>query len=110
MTGGRARRLAAGVALAALAAPALGQGTEEFPADRVRSGRELYAQTCAPCHGSRMEDPPVPMDLRKFPPSEKSRFIFSVTKGKNQMPPFGWLLKPEDLEALWAYVMAGEKP
>jgi mono/diheme cytochrome c family protein len=33
----------------------------------------------------------------------------SVTKGKNQMPPWGGLFKPEEIEAIWAYVMAGEK-
>jgi mono/diheme cytochrome c family protein len=49
------------------------------------------------------------MDLRKFPPSEKTRFVASVTKGKNQMPPFGGLFKPEEIEALWAYVIAGKK-
>jgi mono/diheme cytochrome c family protein len=51
----------------------------------------------------------VPGDLRKFPPAEKSRFLASVVKGKNQMPPYGNLFKPEEIEALWDYVMAGEK-
>lgn len=109
MGGSRARALAAGIALAALAAPVFGQSPGEFPADRVKTGREIYAQTCSPCHGPRMEDPQVPMDLRKFPSSEKPRFIESVTKGKNQMPPFGGLFKAEEVEALWAYVMTGGK-
>src|SRR5262245_10854812 len=109
MAGSRTAGLATGVALAALAAPVFGQDPGEFPADRVKAGREIYAQTCSPCHGPRMEDSQVPMDLRKFPPSEKPRFVVSVTKGKNQMPPFGGLFKAEDIEALWAYVMTGEK-
>jgi mono/diheme cytochrome c family protein len=100
---------AGGVALT-LAAPLHGQSPEAFPPDRVKAGAGIYSQTCAPCHGPRMEDPQVPMDLRKFPPSEKSRFIESVTKGKSQMPPFGGLFKAEEIEALWAYVMAGERP
>ena len=33
----------------------------------------------------------------------------SVAKGKNSMPPWDGLLKPEEIEALWAYVVAGEK-
>jgi hypothetical protein len=33
----------------------------------------------------------------------------SVTNGKNQMPPWGDLLKGDDIEALWAYVTMGEK-
>jgi mono/diheme cytochrome c family protein len=109
MAGGKACSLAAGVALLALAGPVPGQGPEHFPADRVKAGADIYAQACAPCHGPRMQDSQVPMDLRKFPPAERSRFIASVTQGKNQMPPFGSLFKAEEIEALWAYVIAGEK-
>ena len=109
MAGSEARVLAAGVAFAALVAPVLGQGPEEYPAGRVKAGGDIYAQNCAPCHGPRMQESQVPMDLRRFPPGERSRFITSVTKGKNQMPPFGDLFSGEELEALWAYVVAGEK-
>ena len=35
--------------------------------------------------------------------------IFRKSDGKNQMPPWDDLLKPEEIEALWAYVVAGEK-
>lgn len=48
-------------------------------------------------------------DLRKFPRDQHDRFINSVTKGKNSMPPWGGLFKPEEIESLWAYVVAGEK-
>ena len=41
--------------------------------------------------------------------SQRERFVNSVTKGKNQMPPWGGLLKPEEIEALWLYVIAGER-
>ena len=99
----------AGVALAALAIPVLAQDAGQFRADQVKKGADIYAQNCAPCHGPRMRSPEVPVDLRKFPPGEKSRFLVSVAKGKNQMPPWGGLLTPDDIEALWAYVMAGEK-
>lgn len=50
------------------------------------------------------------INLRKFPSGEKARFIVSVTKGKNQMPPWGDLFTPEENEALWAYVIAGARP
>ncbi len=56
-----------------------------------------------------MLDPQGAADLRKFPRDERERFIDSVTRGKNQMPPWGGLLKPEEVEALWAYVVAGGK-
>ena len=108
MTAGKALA-AASVALAALAFPVLGQDAEQFPADQVKKGAGIYAQNCAPCHGPRMKSPEVPVDLRKFPSGEKSRFLVSVAKGKNQMPPWGGLLSAEDIEALWAYVMAEEK-
>jgi mono/diheme cytochrome c family protein len=39
---------------------------------------------------------------------QHERFVSSVTRGKNQMPPWGNLLSAADVEALWAYVMAGE--
>ena len=82
---------------------------QDFPREQVRKGADLYAQNCAPCHGARMLDPNSAFDLRTFPPGEKSRFVRSVTKGLNSMPPWGDLLKADDIEALWAYVRAGER-
>jgi len=56
-----------------------------------------------------MADPQAAFDLRKFPPDQKSRFVNAVTRGKDNMPPWGEPLKPDDTEALWAYVTAGEQ-
>ena len=92
-------------ACATLAVPAVAQ---EFSPKQIRHGADLYAQNCAPCHGARMLDPNSAFDLRTFPPDQKSRFVNSVTKGLNSMPPWGDILKPVDIEALWAYVRAGE--
>src|SRR5499427_2316170 len=75
----------------------------------VPAGAELYAVNCSPCHGARMQEPGAAFNLRKFPPDQRERFVNSVTRGKNQMPPWGDFFKPEQLEALWAYVMAGER-
>lgn len=100
-------RMLAGLALALGVAAALAQ--EQFPPERIRSGAQIYEQNCAPCHGPRMQDPNAAFDLRTFPPDQKGRFFASVSKGKNAMPPWGDLFKPEDVEALWAYVMAGER-
>ena len=110
MVAGRAAALAVGVAVAALTVPVLAQTDGPFPEERVRIGAEIYSQNCAPCHGPRMKDSQVPVDLRNFPPEEKARFVTSVVKGKNQMPPYGNLFKAEEIDALWAYVIAGEKP
>jgi mono/diheme cytochrome c family protein len=103
-------RVVAAAALTMTAAMAYAQNPpEHFAPERVKVGAGIYAQNCAPCHGPQMKNPEVPIDLRKFPPDQKSRFVTSVTKGKNQMPPWGDIFKGDEIEALWAYVMAGEK-
>jgi mono/diheme cytochrome c family protein len=56
-----------------------------------------------------MQDPESAFDLRKFPRNQYDRFVNSVTRGKNQMPPWGDMLKPGEIEALWAYVTTGER-
>ncbi len=57
-----------------------------------------------------MADPEGAFDLRTFPHDQHERFVNSVTHGKNSMPGWGGALKPEEIEALWAYVVAGVKP
>jgi mono/diheme cytochrome c family protein len=76
--------------------------------EAVVRGAAIYERNCSPCHGARMQDAQGAFDLRKFPRNERERFIVAVAKGKNQMPPWGGLLKPEDIEALWAYVLSVE--
>jgi len=99
------RIVAASIFLAALATASL---AEDFPPDRIQAGAAIFARNCSPCHGTRMQNPESAFDLRTFPATQHDRFVNSVTRGKDQMPPWGGLLKPEDIEALWAYVMAGE--
>jgi len=82
---------------------------ESFPPEQVRAGAEIFARNCSPCHGPRMQDPESAFDLRKFPHDQHERFVSSVTRGKNQMPPWGDLLKPDEIEALWAYVVTGDR-
>jgi len=84
-------------------------GSPDFPADQVQQGAQIFARNCSPCHGPRMKDPESAFDLRKFPRDEHARFVDSVAHGKNQMPPWGDLLKSDEIEALWAYVVEGEK-
>ena len=92
-----------------LSAAATAHGQEQFSPDQVRRGAGMYSQNCAPCHGPHMADPQGAFDLRTFPPDQKSRFLNSVSKGKNSMPPWGGLFSADEIETLWAYVMAGEK-
>src|SRR5215212_2481707 len=101
------RAKACGAALLAVACSAGAQ--ESFSPEQIKHGSAIYSQNCSPCHGPRMADPEAAFDLRKFPRDQRARFVTSVTKGKNSMPPWGDLLKSDDVEALWAYVVAGEK-
>ena len=100
-------------AVSCLAAMSLSGGAavaqETFSPESIRIGAEIFARNCSPCHGPRMQGAESAFDLRKFPRDAHDRFIASVTRGKNQMPPWGDLLKPEEIEALWAYVVAGER-
>ena len=110
MTAHCMKRCATAAALATAGAIVCAQSlAEHFAPEQVKTGATIYAQNCAPCHGPHMKNPEVPVDLRKFPSDQKVRFLTSVTKGKNQMPPWGDVLKGDEIEALWAYVMAGEK-
>jgi mono/diheme cytochrome c family protein len=82
---------------------------QDFPPEQIAKGASIFSRNCSPCHGTRMQNPESAFDLRKFPHDQHERFISSVTRGKNMMPPWGDLLEPGDIEALWSYVVAGEK-
>ena len=96
-------------ALACVAGPAQNSAGQEFLPEQIKKGAAIFAQNCSPCHGARMADPNAAFDLRKFPQDQKSRFVNSVTRGKNTMPPWGDLFTAEEIDALWAYVITGEK-
>jgi outer membrane biosynthesis protein TonB len=53
-----------------------------------------------------MEDTDTAFNLRAFPRDQKARFVESVTNGKNSMPPWGGLLSPGEIDALWAYLLS----
>jgi len=53
-------------------------------ADLIEQGRDLYADTCAICHGRDMVNTgALAFDLRKFPKNDFRRFRNSVLNGKN---------------------------
>jgi mono/diheme cytochrome c family protein len=89
-------------------AAAQGPSGETFSPERIGKGAETFAVFCTPCHGERMNNPEF-FDLKAFPSDQHSRFVDSVTNGKNAMPPWRGQLTPDDIEALWSYVIAGEK-
>jgi mono/diheme cytochrome c family protein len=79
---------------------------------QVVRGKALYGTNCLHCHGFNMVTPgTVAFDLREFPHDDKARFVNSVTHGKNgRMPAWGDILKPDEIDDLWAYVLTGGKP
>jgi len=101
-------RVVAGVTAAVLILSCGVAAQEGVTPEAIKRGAQMYERNCSACHGARMQDPQGAFDLRKFPRNERDRFILSVTKGKNQMPGWGGLLKTEDIEALWAYVVSAE--
>ncbi|HUN51244.1 MAG TPA: cytochrome c [Candidatus Sulfotelmatobacter sp.] len=112
--------LAVGVVVAAAGMRLLAQEAKEATAKHdfsgaerqlVIKGKQLYSENCLHCHGLNMVTPgTAAFDLRQFPHDDKARFVNSVTHGKNnRMPAWGDILKPEDIDALWAYVLTGGK-
>ncbi|MDB5812409.1 MAG: cytochrome c55X [Betaproteobacteria bacterium] len=82
---------------------------QQFPPEQVKRGAAIYSANCVTCHGENMKNPPWAIDLATFPRDERARFIDSVTNGVRNMPPWGDVIKPDGIEALWAYLVAGEK-
>jgi mono/diheme cytochrome c family protein len=94
-----------GVALSGASAAAQ---SPQFPPEQVARGAQLFALNCATCHGTRMRNPQWAIDLHTFPRDAKARFVDSVMNGKRNMPSWDDVLKPDDVDALWAYVSTGD--
>jgi mono/diheme cytochrome c family protein len=100
---------AASLGLALVCAPAAAQDpAAPFRPEQIRQGATIFALNCATCHGTRMRNPQWAIDLHTFPRGDHARFVDSVTNGKGNMPAWDDVLNPDDIEALWAYVVAGE--
>ena len=87
--------------IATIAAPAGAQSL-------VEKGDTLYHNRCAGCHGEQLKafaGGPA-FDLRRLRPDEHDRFVESVISGKDNMPSWYGLLKPDEIEAIWAYIRA----
>jgi mono/diheme cytochrome c family protein len=107
---GRTRRLATAVLSIAFGGTGVfAQNVSSFTPEQVKRGAALYATNCESCHGVRMEGPPWASDLRTFPRDQPARFVDSVANGIRNMPPWGDVLKRDEIEALWAYVVTGDK-
>lgn len=81
--------------------------------DLLKKEQGVYDMFCAHCHGKHMVNPGTSsFDLRKFPKDEKDRFFTSVNEGRGDMPSWGDILLPEELDLLWHYVITrgGKEP
>lgn len=74
------------------------------PAVMAAAGRRTYTGMCARCHGLNLVSTGFGADLRRFPPEDRERFNRVVLEGRQAMPALKSLLKPADLDALWAYL------
>lgn len=81
--------------------------------DKLAAATGVYNQFCLHCHGPAMVNPGTgSFDLRKFPVDDKARFYNSVKNGKGDMPAWGDILRPDELDLLWYYVATrgGKQP
>jgi len=77
---------------------------------RVEQGGQLYLQMCRQCHGPELQSSGAgSFDLRQFPPDDPQRFHESVLHGKNGMPAHDDILMDDDIDALFAYVVATQQ-
>ena len=73
----------------------------------VVMGKGLYRQMCRQCHGHELRNSGASTyDLRTFPADARERFYTSVMEGNGDMPPHDDILIDEDIDALFAYVVA----
>jgi cytochrome c55X len=97
------RRAAAILAMAAALLSPGAQAEEPSPAEL---GRKTYTSYCARCHGFNLVMVTGTFDLRLFPKDDKERFVRAVSKGLRAMPAWEGIVKPEEIDAIWAYVGA----
>jgi len=97
------RRLAFAMGWLLASAPALAQPADE--AALADAGRRSYTSSCARCHGIGLVSTGYGFDLRTFPKDDKTRFVHSVTKGLRNMPAWEGVLKTEQIDAIWAYIL-----
>ena len=75
---------------------------------KVEAGASIYGDYCSSCHGEQLRNTSggVTFDLRRLRPEDHERFAKAVLDAKGPMPPWRGVLKPEQIEAIWAYIRA----
>ena len=99
---------------------------EPVTAGQIEAGRELYAETCASCHGADLEGqadwkrrldngrmPAPPHDETGHTWHHSDQDLFAITKGgveavvpdyESDMPAFDGILTDEEIKAVLAYI------
>ena len=91
--------------LAALLALCAGNVLAQVPDADPEVGRRLYTSYCARCHGINLvSSSGAYFDLRTFPRDDKERYLRSLNEGKRAMPAWKGIVKPDEMEAIWAYI------
>src|SRR3954469_11417730 len=106
------KRHAIGLVLASAAGLAGAQQPADTLNDTQRHGRAVLAQSCGICHlapsrGAKTYGPP----LHRLSASGNDLLMRAfITNGGGRMPAFKYYLKPEEIDALIAYIRSVPEP
>jgi len=77
-------------------------------ASRAQGGAGIYQLRCSGCHGENLRglSGGWSFDLRRLRPGQHDEFVRSVISRRENMPSSYGVLKPEEIEATWAYIRA----
>ena len=98
--------LGLGLAIACATVPAAVIAGESYSAEEQKAGSKAYKRFCSHCHGLNLQNPgTASFDLRKWPDGARDRFIETVANGKDDMPAWGDILRPEEIDVIYAYII-----
>jgi mono/diheme cytochrome c family protein len=103
------------LALAAIMAPPAAAAEDDEwtnpllgDAQAITEGGRLFRARCTGCHWNPLRGPRIFQTKRPY-----EKFLEIVINGKKSrrtMPPFGYLLSPDDVSKIHAYLMSRERP
>lgn len=76
--------------------------------EAIEEGRKLFRTRCTGCHWNPLRGPRIFQTKRPY-----EKFVEIVINGKQSqrtMPPFGYILSPDDVSKIHAYLMSRERP
>jgi mono/diheme cytochrome c family protein len=68
------------------------------------TGREVYAEHCAQCHGERLMTTGAAPDLKLLRADQQPHFDDIVRNGKGQMPAWDGMITDEEITQIWTYI------